>query len=140
MSSPAQQKHQQELRAAIEAATGKSGAHLHGYLGGYCDNPDCDVRGVLIRMKGHYGSVKEMRCPACRGLLLLGDHAHRVTAMTESDYGKLTDARARANVRMQLRRVVGRWHFNGTEFYTDLTLKELGEAFRVSGSSLRGQR
>ena len=75
---------------------------FHGYLGGYCDNKNCDVRAVLLRVKGYNDSVREIRCPACRDLLLLGAHEFETTALSTAGYDTRKKHRARRDVAHQL--------------------------------------
>jgi len=73
------------------------------YLGGYCDNSDCDVRGVLVMAKAILGSIRELRCPSCRCLLLFGAHGFGVHGVASAaQYDAMKEQKARVNVTNQL--------------------------------------
>ena len=67
------EQHRDRLAQLIRDARQQDGTGVPiYYLGGYCDNSRCDVREVRVRVKDFTAasSLKEFRCPFCRGLLL----------------------------------------------------------------------
>jgi hypothetical protein len=70
-----------EIQAALEAARKRSSPYLIGTAHLYCQNEDCIVREVTIRVKEQDGPIPHGRltCPICRRQLEL----HRVTTLDE---------------------------------------------------------
>src|SRR6266566_1567466 len=99
------EQHQDRLADLIRAARKRGGSMMSTtyYVGGYCNNSRCDIRDVVMRVKDHNdGPIREIRCPACRSLLLFGAHSFNVEMMTIGEYEQQGDADARDSVAAQL--------------------------------------
>jgi hypothetical protein len=138
--------HRDELRQRISKARSRQGlVTFGGYIGGYCANSDCDVRQVLIRVKGYYDSVKEIRCPSCRSLLMLGDHEWSIEVATTQEFSNILKKRAIDNVWWMLKDeqrcrdgdlVVWR---GGADLCRVYTLDDLAQAFREREAQAEGK-
>jgi hypothetical protein len=123
--------HRQELQQLISEARSRQGmVAFTGYVGGYCANSDCDVRQVLIRIKGYLDSIQEVHCPSCRSLLLLGDHEWSVTVATGQEFSTLLKKRAIQAVWRLLRDERGQCLFTVSDLCREYTLDDLDQAFR----------
>ncbi len=128
----ARQAHRDALRQGVEEIHAKNGGVSH--IGGYCNNSNCDVRQVLIRVKDFGGlSFGEVRCPACQSLLLLGDWEHEVNVASWGEYQRIEERLARDNVAQQ---IFAETHSSYGFVQLDLsayqfTLDQLAERFRA---------
>jgi hypothetical protein len=132
MKTPIQQSHREELQQLIAAARSRQGLiHFTGYIGGYCAKTDCDVRQVLIRVKHYQQSIVEIRCPACRSILTLGDHEHGVKVATTEEHWARLDQRSLNAVwaMLKLRRIGEIISQNMGDLRDDVTLEDLEQAF-----------
>src|SRR3989442_1270163 len=95
------------IAAALSAARRRSELyHFIGYVTGYCDNGDCSVREVDIRLKEADGETMASagwRCPACGAPLNL----HGVESLDERTEADELDARRSVAAQLYARRHPG---------------------------------
>lgn len=126
------------LRDLIVAARTRAKAvEFTGYIGGYCDNLECDVRQVLIRVKYHDRGIGTIFCPACRRRMLIGEHDMMgATVITTDEYEERKDKDALRTVRSlllheQARARGERWLVRDlADLMKPTTLDDLAKAFR----------
>jgi hypothetical protein len=137
---------QQHLPQLISAARSRQQTvAFSGYIGGFCDNLFCDVRQVLVRVREQEANVTEIRCPACRSILLIGDYEHGVTVATDQEVEKMHEQRSRREVWYELRRERALREgqrllmTNGADLMRDITLDELAPLFRERDQAIAAQ-
>jgi hypothetical protein len=127
-------QHRQELKKLIAETRSRQGmVAFSGYVGGYCDNSDCAVRQVLVRVSGYNEPIEEVRCPACRSLLLLGNWDWDIAVATGEEFSRLLDEHALQGVWAMLKRQNfggGGFAIDASDLRRDVTLDDLAQAFR----------